>query len=223
MSVRTPEALGTGFVVHPDGWIVTSLHVVGHGPEIVVTFEDGRELPVIEVINGSRQHDLVILRVAAKGLPTLALGDSDRVRAGDSVVAIGHPLGLSDTVSNGLVSAVRQLDSDLEVLQISAPIAPGSSGGPLFNEHGEVIGIATAILQGGQNLNLGLPAKYVKRLMQTPEPISMPAFVAAMTQGDHEKQVPRHVPNHPVKLLRGCSSDNLSTISQSLGAAIDVG
>src|SRR5665811_1225006 len=105
---------------------------------------------------------------------------SDAVRAGDSVLAIGHPLGLEDTVSNGLISAVRHVHANLDVLQVSAPIAPGSSGGPLFNDRGEVIGVATAFMNAGQNLNFGLPSKYVKELVDNPHPISMSLFSAAM-------------------------------------------
>src|SRR5579883_1798967 len=146
VSIRTERAMGTGFIVNKDGLIATNLHVVfGGGARVIVTLSDGREYPVISVTNGSRKHDLVILRIAAKNLPVLKLGDSDAIRPGDPIVAIGHPLGLEDTVSNGLVSATRTVDDDLKVLQISAPIAPGSSGGPIFNDRGEVIGVATAI------------------------------------------------------------------------------
>src|SRR6201999_60661 len=98
------------------------------------------------------------------------LGDSDKTRPGDSVVAIGNPLGLENTVSNGLISARRKFDEGVEVLQISAPIAPGSSGGPIFNDHGEVIGIATAILEEGQNLNFGMPVAYLAPMLKAPEP-----------------------------------------------------
>src|SRR5262249_8158624 len=174
--------------------------------------------------NASRRHDLVILRVEAEKLPVLSLGDSDSVRAGDAVVAIGHPLGLEDTVSNGLVSAVRHLDPELDVLQISAPIAPGSSGGPLFNDHGDVIGITTAIVQGGQNLNLALPVKYVKALLQNPEPVSVLVFTRAMAALEQKApRVERHVPRYPLALLTGCGGEHLITITRTLGEAIEVG
>ena len=119
---------------------------------------------MVEVWNGDRQRDLVILRIQAQKLPILALGDSNAIRPGDAVVAIGHPLGLEDTVSNGLVSAIRKVDADMTVLQISAPIAPGSSGGPIFNDHGEVIGVATAIMLGGQNSELRRTGRLRERL-----------------------------------------------------------
>lgn len=216
--------MGTGFVVQHDGWIATNLHVVARGGDVVVAFSDGRELPVVEVLNASRQHDLVILRVDAKKLPVLALGDSDGVRPGDAVVAIGHPLGFADTVSNGLVSAVRHINEDLDVLQISAPIAPGSSGGPLFDEQGRVIGVATAIIQGGQNLNLALPAKYVRALLADPQPVSMQVFTAAMNALEREApRVERRIPRHSLSLLKGCNAESSAKIITSLAAAIEVG
>src|SRR5262249_30452450 len=149
----------------------------------------------------SREHDLAIVRVEAKGLPVLELGDSDQVRAGDPVVVIGHPLGLEDTVSNGLVSATRHVAKGLDILQISAPIAPGSSGGPLFDAHGRVIGVAAMILRGGQNLNFALPANYLRALAEKPDPISMDSFRQALAQfKDAEAQrarKARHPPSYP--------------------------
>jgi len=167
------------------------------------------------------------LRIDAGNLPVLPLGDSDQVRPGDSVLAIGHPLGLEDTVSNGLISAVREVHAGLQVLQISAPIAPGSSGGPLFNERGEVIGVATAVSTTGQNLNFGLPSKYVVDLVAHPHPISMELFAAAMlamqrqASAGHER--PRNIPHHELRLLNGCSDENKELIFKTLQEAIEVG
>ncbi len=224
VTVRTPEGLGSGFVVREDGWIATNFHVINGARRIVVVFANKHELPVIEIMNASRSHDLAILRVDARHLPVLALGNSDKVRPGDTVVAIGHPLGLEDTVSNGLVSAVRHVDDGLEVLQISAPIAPGSSGGPLFNDRGEVIGVATAILRGGQNLNFALPVKYVQELIDHPQPVSMMLFAAAMAALEPARApITRHVPHHPVEILDGCSPEAVALIVHSIGDAIKIG
>jgi hypothetical protein len=224
VSVHNEESLGTGFVVRADGWIATNLHVIESGGDVSITFTDGRTLPVVEIVNASREHDLAILRVEAAKLPVLPLGDSERVRPGDPVVAIGHPLGFEDTVSNGLVSALRHVNEQLDVLQISAPIAPGSSGGPLFDDRGRVIGVATAIIQGGQNLNLALPVKYVSALLSHPEPIPMSVFSAAMSAlRKGAPRVERHVPRHALTLLKGCSAETHETIARSLSAAIEVG
>jgi len=225
VSVRTEQALGTGFVVSNDGLIASNLHVVAGSSKIVVTLADHREFRVVEIWNGDRERDLVIMRIEAQKLPTLSLGDSESVHPGDTVVAIGHPLGLEDTVSNGLVSAIRKVDQDLTVLQISAPIAPGSSGGPIFNDRGEVIGVATAILLGGQNINFGVPIGYVKQLLERPSPVSLEAFASATAD---EEPAPRgkgrrKVPALPVRILDGCSMGSIALMLKTIGDAIDTG
>lgn len=225
VSVRSKDSLGTGFVIRSDGWIATNFHVITTTTPLWAVLSDGRRFPIIDVVNASRAHDLAIVRIEAKNLPTLPLGDSDRIRVGESVIVIGHPLGLEDTVSNGLVSAVRHVHEDLEVLQISAPIAPGSSGGPLFNERGEVIGVAAAILTGGQNLNFALPVNYVKTLSEHPRPVPMAAFRAAVTllERRSEPHVEHHIPHHPKSLLQGCSAEATAMIPKVLGEAVEVG
>ena len=225
VSIRTPLGLGTGFVVRDSGWIVTNLHVITGADRALVTFPNKQSFPVLEVLNTSAAHDLALLRVDAKGLPVLKLADSEKVRPGDAIVAIGHPLGLEDTVSNGLVSAVRQL-GDLTALQISAPIAPGSSGGPLLDEHGEVVGVATAILHGGQNLNLGVPAKYVQALLQNPTPVTLASLVAALPPEPTQPALPkvsRQVPHHELSIWAGCDQPALALVGHGISDAIDVG
>jgi serine protease Do len=225
VSIRTPVGLGTGFLVRSDGWVVTNLHVIADANEAIVTLANKKSYPVLDVVSASVEHDLALLRIELTGSPVLKLGNSEAVRAGDSVVAIGHPLGLEDTVSNGLVSAVREV-GDLTALQISAPIAPGSSGGPLFNDRGEVIGVATAILRGGQNLNLGMPAKYVQQLMQSPTPVSLADFAAARAQIRSEPKLPRikrEVPQHALTIWNGCDDAALAIIGHGISEAIDVG
>jgi serine protease Do len=226
VSVHTEHALGTGFVVGHDGLIATNLHVVAGNSKITVTLADHREFKVVEIWNGDRQRDLVIMKIEAQKLLALSLGDSASIHPGDTVVAIGHPLGLEDTVSNGLVSAVRKVDDDLTVLQISAPIAPGSSGGPIFNDRGEVIGVATAIMLGGQNINFGVPVSYVKDLLKTSAPMSLEAFASMTAEADDTvmpKEVKRSIPILPVKILDGCSRTSIALILKSIGEAVDIG
>ena len=228
VTIRTADSLGTGFIVRPDGWIATNLHVIVGGSRVSVTFRDGRELDVVDVIATSSDHDLALIRVQASALPTLPLGDSDAIRPGDPIVAIGNPMGLENTVSNGLVSARRQVDEGdnaFEVLQVSAPIAPGSSGGPLFNEHGEVIGIATAILEAGQNLNFGVPAIYLSSLMRQPAPMAFREFAKHFAQSRHPSapKIRRSVPHHPVAILDGCSVEVQELVVKMLGDAIETG
>lgn len=228
VTIRTDETLGTGFVVRADGWIATNLHVIVGGPHVKVTLRDlrgDRELEVLEVLAASPEHDLALLRVQAHGLPVVSLGDSDAMRPGDSVVAIGNPLGLEDTVSNGLVSARRTLDAGVEVLQISAPIAPGSSGGPIFNDRGEVIGVATAVLEQGQNLNFGMPARYLVPMMKDPEPVPFPEFAKLILQvraASAPKARHKH-PTYPPSILDGCGADAQKLIVHMVSEAVDAG
>jgi serine protease Do len=225
VTIRTGDALGTGFVVRADGWIATNLHVIVGGSHAKVTLQNERELDVIDVLAMSPEHDLALIRVDARGLSVLPIGDSDAMRPGDPVVAIGNPMGLEDTVSNGLVSARRKGDDGTEVLQISAPIAPGSSGGPIFNDRGEVIGIAVAILEEGQNLNFGVPARYLAPLLRraTPVPFAQFARLAARSHGDETTKIERNIPHHPVALLDGCNDGAQRLIAQMIQDAVDVG
>jgi serine protease Do len=224
VTIRTADSLGTGFVVRSDGWIATNLHVIVGGPRVRVTLRDDRELEVVELLAASPEYDLALVRVQARGLRTVSLGDSDAIRPGDPVIAIGNPLGLEDTVSNGLVSARRKYNG-FEVLQVSAPIAPGSSGGPLFNERGEVVGIATAVLQGGQNLNFGVPVRYLAPMIKQPAPIPFSEFATLVAQLRRQSRIKieRNVPNHPLSLLDGCSIQSQKLVVRLLGGAIEAG
>jgi serine protease Do len=224
VSVRTETSLGAGFVVDKNGLVASNMHVIAGSTKVVVTLADKREFVVKKLTNGDREHDLVIMQIDAKDLPVLILGDSDAMRPGDPVVAIGHPMGLADTVSNGLVSAVRKIDDNLTVLQISAPIAPGSSGGPIFNDRGEVIGVATAIFAGGQNLNFGMPANYVKSLLKTRDPVGIEAFAVATAHFDSpDSHGKRPAPAFPKGVIDGCSDASLALVVRTIASAIEVG
>jgi hypothetical protein len=225
VTMRTEQSLGTGFVVRPDGWIATNLHVVVGGPQVKVTLRDGRDLDVVEVLNASTNYDLALVRVEAKGLPTLKLGDSDSMRPGDSVVAIGNPMGLEDTVSNGLVSGRRKDDAGVEFLQVSAPISPGSSGGPIINDRGEVIGIAEQVLVQGQNLNFAVPIRYLLPMIQKPDPVPFKEFAALVAQmvAAHQPKARASVPHHPLSILDGCPQTAQRLVVKMIGDAIEVG
>jgi hypothetical protein len=205
VAIRGPSSMGTGFIVRRNGWIATNLHVITRQEELTVAIPGRGELPVLEVIVADPDHDLAIIRVDADNLPVLRLGNSRSVRAGDPIVAIGHPLGFEDTISNGLVSAVRSIDDSLTIFQISAPIAPGSSGGPLINDRGRVIGVTTATVTQGQNINFGMPVAYLMEALERPRPISFAAFVAAQLAPAGKRDLPRH----DVAVLEGCGEGDL--------------
>ena len=161
-----PFAQGTGFLVGSDGVIVTNYHVIETGNRAAVKFSDGTILPVDGVLAADKVRDLAIVKVHGKTFRTLTLGNSDRIQVGEEVVAIGNPLGLELTVSNGILSGVRtDKEAGGKFLQTTTPITHGSSGGPLFNMMGEVVGITTLGFEGAGNLNFAIPVNDAKLLL----------------------------------------------------------
>lgn len=164
------QSLGSGFIVDKDGYILTNNHVVENAQEIKVRLADGREFKA-KVIGRDTRTDLALIKITSifENLPVLTLGDSDSMRVGDWVLAVGNPFGLGQTVTQGIISATgRVIGSGPydDFLQTDAPINPGNSGGPLVNLKGEVIGINTAIISGGQGLGFAIPSKMAKSVMK---------------------------------------------------------
>ncbi|MGA2044658.1 MAG: DegQ family serine endoprotease [Roseiarcus sp.] len=176
---RKSSSLGSGFVIDATGIVITNNHVVGDANDIMVIFTDGRKLKA-EVIGKDPKVDVAVLRVKSdKLLKTVKFGDSDKMRVGDGVMAVGNPFGLGETVTAGIVSARnRNIDSGPydNFIQTDASINKGNSGGPLFNMAGEVIGINTAILSpSGGSIGIGFA---------TPSDLVMP--VIAQLEEFHE-------------------------------------
>src|SRR5271166_1430693 len=164
-----PIAQGSGFLISKDGQVVTNYHVIKNGSSAVIKFPDGAFFVVDGVLASNKDRDVAIIKAHGNDFRALTLGDSDRLQVGEEVVAIGSPLSLESTVSNGIVSAIRTVeDEGGKFLQITVPISPGSSGGPLFNMAGQVVGITTSHLVGGQNLNFAIPIDDVKHLSTLP-------------------------------------------------------
>jgi hypothetical protein len=162
-----PVAQGSGFLVSKDGLIVTNYHVIAEGSSAVVKLPDGAFYVVDGILALDKTRDIAVIKAHGQHFRTLALGNSDRAEVGEDVVAIGNPLSLESTVSNGIVSGMRAVKEEGgEFLQITAPISPGSSGGPLFDMAGEVIGITTMYLKGGENLNFAIPINDAKPLLE---------------------------------------------------------
>ncbi len=161
-----PIALGTGFLVRQDGVIVTNYHVIVTGNVAIVKFADGTISPVDGLLETDKMRDLAVIKIHGRSFQTLPLGNSDQTQVGEDVVAIGNPLGLELSVSNGILSGVRNDEREGgKFLQTTAPISHGSSGGPLLNMFGEVIGINSMFLEGGENLNFAIPINDAKRLI----------------------------------------------------------
>ena len=160
---------GSGFIVREDGYLATNYHVVEGADQLAVTLNTGEVYDRVWLVSHDQRRDVVILRIAGVDFPTLALGDDRALEVGDQIYVMGNPLGLDGTFSDGLVSAKRTAEGT-SYIQISAPISPGSSGGPVLNDRGEVIGIATLTVEDGQNLNLAVPARYAAGLLALEEP-----------------------------------------------------
>ena len=159
------RSLGSGFIISIDGYILTNNHVVSGADEIKVKLVDGREFKA-ETKGTDEKLDLALLKINGKDqFPLATLGDSDKIRVGEWVMAIGNPFGLEQTVTAGILSAKgRVIGSGPydDFLQTDASINPGNSGGPLFNSNGEVVGINTAIVSGGQGIGFAIPINLAK-------------------------------------------------------------
>ncbi len=162
------QSLGSGFIIHAKGLILTNNHVIEEADKIKVTLQDEREFEA-KVIGRDPKTDLALIKVESDvDLPIVPLGNSDALRIGEWVLAIGNPFGLSHTVTAGIVSAkgrvigAGQYD---DFIQTDASINPGNSGGPLFNTRGEVVGINTAIIAGGTGIGFATPVNLVKELV----------------------------------------------------------
>ena len=159
-----PTSLGSGFFVKEDV-VATNLHVIeGATSSYAKIVGKKPKYDIAGFIAIDPHKDLVLLRLNKIKAPTLKLGDSNDVAVGDEVYAIGNPQGLEGTFSKGIVSSIRKVGED-SLLQITAPISPGSSGGPVLNTLGEVVGVSVATFKGGQNLNFAIPTRYLHPLM----------------------------------------------------------
>jgi len=163
------KGTGSGFIINQEGYVLTNEHVVRKADKIKVTLSDGREFDG-EVIGSDVTSDMAIVKIKADHLPTVTLGNSDELRVGEIVIAIGNPYGLQQTVTMGVVSAKgRSIPTGIEghiyrnFIQTDTAINPGNSGGPLLNIKGEVVGINTAIIPYAQGIGFAIPINMAKR------------------------------------------------------------
>ena len=171
-SNRVERGQGSGFIIRSNGLIVTNAHVVSGADMVTVTMKDGRELKG-RVLGADSLTDVAVVKVEATNLPTVTLGNSERLRPGEWAIAIGNPLGLDNTVTVGIISATGRSSSEVRVpdkrvnfIQTDAAINPGNSGGPLLNQRGEVIGVNTAIIGGAQGLGFAIPINTAQRIAE---------------------------------------------------------
>jgi serine protease Do len=167
---RGRQSLGSGFIVSPDGYVVTNMHVVRGASEIVVRLADHSEYRA-RLAGADSKTDIALLKIDAGGLPTLPFGDSDQLQVGEPVMAIGNPFGLEQTVTTGIVSAKERFigaGSYDDFIQTDASINPGNSGGPLIDSRGALVGINTAIFsQTGGSVGIGfaIPVSIAKEVL----------------------------------------------------------
>jgi S1-C subfamily serine protease len=179
-ALQPAMAAGSGVIVDGErGFVITNFHVVQNASAVEVTLKDGRKFPA-QPVGVAPNLDLAVLKIGAKDLPTLPLGDSRKLEVGDYVVAIGNPFGLGQTVTSGIVSATdRPLGQGdpRRFIQTDAPINPGNSGGALINLHGELIGVNSALFSPSQsessagNVGIGfaIPSNVVKQVLAEAE------------------------------------------------------
>src|SRR5674476_413287 len=165
------QSLGSGFIVSADGYIMTNAHVVDHADKITVRLTDKREFSA-RVIGADIRTDVALLKIEAQGLPTVKVGDPNKLKVGEWVVAIGSPFGFDNSVTAGIVSAKgRSLPQDnlVPFIQTDVAINPGNSGGPLFNMRGEVVGINSQIYSrsgGYMGLSFAIPMDVVMNVVE---------------------------------------------------------
>ena len=197
---------GSGFLVRHDGVLVTNLHVLQGAERLKVTLPSGEIYDTAYVLNVDERRDLAILQIQAVGLSVLPIGDDRVMEVGDTVYVLGNPLGYDQTFSDGILSAKR-LEDGVQYLQISAPISPGSSGGPVLNEQGHVIAVATSLQPDGQNLNIAMPSHYISGMLAVitvPEPFETVAGSGPFADTD------------PVRIRNAESSELLELAPASL-------
>ena len=164
------QGTGSGFIINNNGQIITNAHVVAGATKVTVTLKDGRTIPG-KVKGIDRVTDVAVIEINQKNLPSIQIGNSDRIKPGEWAIAIGNPLGLDNTVTAGIVSAtgrtsaeIGAADKRVNYIQTDAAINPGNSGGPLLNAMGQVIGMNTAILRGTQGLGFAIPINTAIRI-----------------------------------------------------------
>ena len=168
---RVERGTGSGFIINKQGDIITNAHVVSGADKVTVILKDGRQIEG-KVLGSDELTDIAVIQVKADNLPTVSLGSSLNVQPGDWAIAIGNPLGLDNTVTAGIISAIGRnsgqigVDKRVSFIQTDAAINPGNSGGPLLNQNGEVIGVNTAIIQGAQGLGFSIPIETAQRISE---------------------------------------------------------
>ena len=177
---------GSGFVIREDGVIVTNVHVIADADQLEIELATGEIFDNIYVLGTDERRDVAVLKVPATQLPALEIGDANRLATGDPIFVVGNPLGMDRSFSDGLISARRVIEG-VGYLQITAPVSEGSSGGPVLDGAGRVVGITTASLTEGQNLNMAVPIGYAEGLLSVAsDPVPFAELAITSDDADHD-------------------------------------
>jgi S1-C subfamily serine protease len=173
-------AQGSGFICSPDGKVLTNYHVIRGAARVQAQMHDQSTHDVEYITGVDMQHDVAALQIEGNGLPSVHLGNSSAVKTGDHVTALGAPLGLESTLTDGIISAVREVGA-FRIFQTSTPISHGSSGGPLFDDYGDVVALAVSTIETGENLNFAVPIDAAKVLLKAEHQTTFAELLASTT------------------------------------------
>ncbi|MBI3027008.1 trypsin-like peptidase domain-containing protein [Candidatus Woesearchaeota archaeon] len=165
VSIKTNMGQGSGAIIDAKGYIVTNVHVINDASKIKATTYSGNSYDVTALVGYDSGADIAVLKISAPDLRAINFGDSDEVKAGEKVIAAGNPAGLSFTVTEGIVSALRAGPNNIKYIQTDVPINPGNSGGPLINIKGEIIGINNFKVSGFESLGFAISSNNVKSIV----------------------------------------------------------
>ena len=171
--IKTDKRSATGFLISADGLVATSYHVIEGVSRVSVRTSSGDVFDNVSLLAKDEKRDLAILKISGNYLPFVSLGNSNDINPGDKIIVIGNPLGteqLQASVTDGIVSGLRDLGEGYNVIQMTAPVSPGNSGGPAFTARGDAIGVVVFRLREGENLNFAVPINYIREILDAVDP-----------------------------------------------------
>jgi len=206
VTIVTASAQGSGVLVDSSGLVVTNLHVVQGETQATIKLANGDAYDSVEVSEVDSRKDVVLLKIKGFKLPYAELGDSDSVVIGQATFAIGTPQGMELSISEGIVSAVRDSGDGYRVIQTTAAISPGSSGGGLFDNAGRLVGITSFKLRGGEALNFAVPINYVRGMLGGASRLTLAELATKYPKPQSETLPAASASNSVPRLARGYTS-----------------
>ena len=212
-----PTGMGSGFFFGDNKTIATNLHVVQNAAKLAIKLSSGETGWIEAVLGVDARRDLVLLQSSVNGIPIKAAGRLPDI--GEDILAIGNPSGLEGTVSTGIISGIRTEDGS-QYFQITAPISPGSSGGPIIDEHNEVLGVSTFYLDGAQSLNFAMPAAYLTKLYSKKSEATLAALKSSTNSALKRVESNVKIMFAEMEFYPGNSSDLLLSVVNKSGNLI---